>query len=254
MAEETTDVVEEPTGLMAEHKAAQDDTEETTDTSTGIHFDSKPEYLDPQFFNEETGLVDLEAMQKSQRDFRNKARQAAQDSGVPESADAYTFESTIDIPDDDPLIAASKAAALKHGLSEDAYKGFMSDIFSEISELNNAAGYDAAAEMEALGPNADRRIQDLSDQIDGLVDIGLLGEADYNALIDASSTAAGVVALSKVLNHYQSKPSIPTKTAVAEGMMSKDELDAMVGTDRYNNDPAFRKKVSDGYKKLYGER
>jgi len=248
----------EPTGMLAEHRAAQQ--AETLDPSLdqqdvgGVQYDSKPDWLDPQFYNEETGQVDLQGLQKSQRDFRNKTRQNDDAQGVPEDVNEYSFDhaDSLQLDDNDPLVAASKEAALKYGLSKEAYAGFMGEMMSEIGNLNGTAEIDAQSEREKLGANHERVLQDLSDSIDGLVDIGLLGEQDYNAALDVAATADGVRLLNKIIGHYQSKPSIPMSTAVPEGMMSKDELDAAVGSERYNNEPAFRAKIKQGYEKLYG--
>ena len=247
-----------PGGLMSEHKeqqaAAASEKGSDEKSVAGVQYDSIPDWLDPQFFDEETGKVDVQAMQKSQRDFRQKTREKDEESGVPEDAKEYKFDhaDALELSADDPLIIQAQESALKFGLSQEAYAGFMGEMMAKIGELNGTAEIDAQAEKEKLGPNHERVIADLSDKIDGLVNIGLFGEADYNAAIAVSENAEGVKMLNKLIDHYQMKPNIPTNTSIEEGMMSKDELDAMVGTEEYNKSPAVRAKVKKGYERLYG--
>lgn len=247
-------------GVMAEHKAAAEaaSPEAGSDEQSvaGVHFDSLPEWMDPQFYNEDTGMVDTQAMQKSQRDFRTQAKKNDEASGVPETAKEYTFDHAdgLQLADDDPLIAKSQEAALKYGISTEAYAGFMQDMIAEMGEIQGTAEIDAQAELEKLGPNHERVMQDLSDELDQFVEIGLFGEADYNAAIDVSATAEGVKMLGKLIGHFKNKPTIPLNTTAPEGMMSKAELDAMVGTKEYNENPAVRAKVKDGYQKLFGKK
>jgi hypothetical protein len=250
-------------GLMAEHKANNPPAEGAAPADAGkeenvggVQYDAKPEWLDPQFYDEETGKVDIQAMQKSQRDFRNKTREGKDDEPViPTEAKEYKFDhaDSLNLDENDPLIAHAQESALKYGMSQEAYAGFMGDMMAKMGEINGTAEIDATAEKEKLGPNHERVIQDLSDQLDKMVDIGLFGEADYDAAVNLAATADGVVMLNKLFTHYQQRPGIPVKTAVPEGAMSKAELDSMVGTDEYNSDPAVRAKVKAGYERLYGQ-
>lgn len=250
----------EASGLMAEHKASQAAAEPGQEPGgeqqTGTRYDSKPDWMDPQFYNDETGMVDVENMQKSQRDFRTQAKKNDEASGVPETAIEYEFDhaDSLQLDADDPLVKHAQEAALKFGLSKEAYAGFMGEMMAKIGDMNGTAEIDAQAEREALGPNHERVLQDLSDKIDKFVDIGLFGEADYDAAIDVAASAPGVRMLNKLIDHYQNRPTIPVNTTVPEGQQSKDELDAIVGTKEYNENPAIRAKIKAGYEKLYGKK
>ena len=243
-ATETTEAIES-TGLLAD-AVESSETTETTEPTEG----DKPEYLDPQFWKD--GTVDTEALQKSQRDFRNKAREKG--FNPPDSAEAYTFEAPegfeLENTSDDPIIEASKQIAFKHSMSQEHYSDFMQEMIAVISENNPP--FDAAAEKAKLGTNADKLVQAVADWGDHLVKVGLWNEDEHKAVIEMGSTAEGIKALTKLRTHYVREHSIPIDTAIQEGLPSADELYQLVGSERYNNDPAYRADIQAKFRRRFG--
>lgn len=245
-ATEATETTESSTGLLAD--AVESSQEEETTEATS----EKPEYLDPQFWDAEKGEVNTEALQKSQRDFRNKAREKG--FNPPDTADAYKFEAPEGIElengDDDPIIKATKETAFKYNMSQEQYNGFMQEMVKVIADNNPP--FDAAAEKAKLGTNADKIIQSVADWGNHLVKMGLWNEDEHKAVIEMGSTAEGIKALTKLRTHYVREHSIPINTAIQEGLPSADELYALVGSERYNNEPEYRKEIQEKFRRRFG--
>jgi len=212
----------------------------------------RPEYVKEQFWDADKGEVKIEALTKSQADFERQARTKHGD--VPSDANDYeiTIPEGVEIDlTDDPVIEASKAIALKHGMSKEAYDGFMGEMIAHLSE-NQTQTVDNEAEKSKLGDRADSIIEGVSKWADNLQEIGLLSEAEREALNPLGANADGVKALNKLRVHYTRGAPIPVNTVVEDGQMSKEEYYSAVGSDRYTSDVDYRNKVNQQAQRIFG--
>lgn len=232
-------------GLLAN---AGESAPESTETEAG----EKPDYIKEQFWDAEKNEVRLDALAKSQADFEKKARAKVGD--VPSESSEYdiTIPDGVEIAlEGDPIIDASKEIALKHGLSKEAYDGFMAEMISTLAE-HQEPSLDLDSEKAKLGDRADSIIEGVSRWADNLVDVGLLSDNERQAMNDLGATADGIKALNKIRIHYTREPGIPMETSTEEGAMSAEEYYNAVGSERYATDPDYRRSVKEQARRIFG--
>ena len=225
------------------------------------------------------GYTDLNTRFGGMRDKLSKMPAA------PEKADMYAFEPGDNLKpyfgdlSQDPVFASARSAAHKHGLSQDQFSGFISDLYSplveqgvlarpfdpgaELKSFQTATGMDARSTQEALVASetfAKGLINQLKDVPDTL-------KNDVNAmLLGMTDTAAGNVLL-RALSGRLSENGIRVEgQGGAEGALTADDLKKL-DTDpridprnRDHTDPnqrydeSLRKRYDEGYNRLYPSR
>ena len=206
----------------------------------------RPEYFPEKFWDEKDG-PDIEALVKSYGEMEKNFSQ-----GKHKAPDAYDvkFAEEKGIPTDDGLLGKFQGWAKEHGVSQAAFESLAKDyIDSEMSQLEQF-NVDAAAEKAKLGPNADDVIRSTAQWADGLAKKGILNEQELEAFKQTGATADGVRALQKIRRFY-GEGDIPVAQPTAEGLPTKDELYAMVGTPEYKTDIAYRNKVQKMFKQRF---
>lgn len=203
----------------------------------------RPEYFPEKFWNDEDG-PDVEGLVKSYREMEKNFSQGKHK--VPEEYD-ISFAEQSGIPQDDPLMARFSSWAKEHGVSQNAFEALAKDyIEMETSSLEQFK-VDVQAEKDKLGPDADQIIKSTANWANGLLNKGVFNEEELEAFKTAAGTAAGVRALQK-LRRFYGEAQIPVAEPSMEGVPTKDELYAMVGTKEYKEDPAYRNKVQKWFK------
>lgn len=203
----------------------------------------RPEYFPEKFWNDEDG-PDVEGLVKSYREMEKNFSQGKHK--VPEEYD-ISFAEQSGIPQDDPLMARFSSWAKEHGVSQSAFEALAKDyIEMETSSLEQFK-VDVQAEKDKLGPDADQIIKSTASWANGLLNKGVFNEEELEAFKTAAGTAAGVRALQK-LRRFYGEAQIPVAEPSMEGVPTKDELYAMVGTKEYKEDPAYRNKVQKWFK------
>jgi|TARA_R100000329_G_scaffold78910_2_gene67657 hypothetical protein len=203
----------------------------------------RPEYFPEKFWNDEDG-PDVEGLVKSYREMEKNFSQGKHK--VPEEYD-ISFAEQSGIPQDDPLMARFSSWAKEHGVSQSAFEALAKDyIEMETSSLEQFK-VDVQAEKDKLGPDADQIIKSTANWANGLLNKGVFNEEELEAFKTAAGTAAGVRALQK-LRRFYGEAQIPVAEPSMEGVPTKDELYAMVGTKEYKEDPAYRNKVQKWFK------
>ena len=96
-------------------------------------------------------------------------------------------------------------------------------------------------EREALGPNAEAIISNMSTWAKGLVQKGIWGNEDFAEFKVWGGTANGIKAMMKLRSTYEGR--VPVSSMPNADAPSKDELMAMVGNPEYKTSPAYRAKV-----------
>lgn len=226
--------------------------------------------LPDQFWDAENSQPRTDAMLKSfmdtkssydrlaneKKELEQKLQQGQQQSteGVPEKPEEYKFEKpegvTREIPDDDPLLSTFRQIAHDNGIPQDQFQKMAGQYLAKVEETVGPP-LDLNAEREKLGPNADTILHENARWVDSLVDSGTLSQDEKDELLSLGETATGVKALNKIRQSMGEKP-IPMEGAQMSELPSKQEWYAMVGSEKYAQDPGYREYVDNLGKKLFG--
>lgn len=249
-------------------------TDTTTDTSTeatetAATTAERPDYLPEKFWNAEEGNPNIEGLAKSYTEIESKFGQRASAlreeieaeikkprEGVPESADAYTYEISkeglpvgweFETPEDDPMLGWWRDTAFARGMTQEEFQAGI----DKYVELQAGSLPNREAEMQVLGDSAQERI----DRVDLYLNKNL-SEDEYNTLADFAVTADAIQVLEKLIG-IQAEPSVSTFGGEpTTGNSSEDEIRSMMDDPRYwkpgEMDDAYRTKVTHMWQKLYG--
>lgn len=258
--------------------AGKDDQSGDTDDKTGddeadkakpLTYETRPDWIAENFFDEKTGEIKVEELAKSQRDLRAKLSRGGDK--PPAKAEDYTF----DIGDSEELKAA-EAVLLKDGDREadpllqwfreamldkqvsdadatDIYKGFLkfgAEILPEPLDLN--------AELKKLGRPGPAMLKGQETFLTSLLEKGVVNEVEGKEIEGWFTSAEAITAFQKIREYYGEKP-IPMHTAPPEGAPSGNELrgkmaEVMKKADA--GDPGAEaefQKLQGEYDKLYGD-
>ncbi|MFK0330902.1 hypothetical protein ACIQUB_07240 [Rhizobium sp. NPDC090275] len=204
---------------------------------------------------------------------------------APEKADLYTFEPGENLKpffgdlSQDPTFASARNAAHKHGLSQEQFAGFISDVYSplveqgvlakpfdpagEIKSFQTATGMDATRTQEALVAS-ETFAKGLTSQ---LKDVPEALKEDVNALlIGMTDTAAGNVLLRALSGRLGESGIRVSGDGGGNGPLTMDDLrklDTDPRIDPKNRDhkdasqrfdPDLRRRYDDAYNRLSSNR
>lgn len=238
----------------------------------------RPDWAPEQFWNAETGEIDTEKMAKSWTETRGQLTKAQQQKGKGKVAkdvesllegfaiertrgegdDAVNLERVGEISADDPALHAVAEAAIKHGLTDQQFKGLVADVLFSVDGLMPEP-FDMDRELESLGlPTRDDAIAFTKinkSWVDGLYNSGQIGEDHHLALRQFGSTALGMQAINALREAAGEKP-IPVDTSMTnQGKKSPGELSAMMNDPRYHADgpegDAYRAQVDAEFQRAY---
>lgn len=219
--------------------------------------DGQAEGIPEQFVKD--GSLNATALIKAWKDSRAELKTAKGKSQAPKTPEDYTFEvpeladgKQIDITDDDFLMTATRKAAHNLGLSQSVFQEFVGNILTDIAPMLPEPAPDEATEKAKLGKNADAIINGILTWGDSLKDQGILSEAEHKEIFYMGSTAEGISALQKIRSFYGEKAIPFDGDTVGEGLPSKEELYAMVGSREYQENPAYREKVDKQFQQVFG--
>lgn len=232
--------------------------------AAALKFDQRPDWLPEPFFDPEKKTLRPDAVVKAWKDTRAELDRVKGANGKrPETAEAYAFERPKDLPAHvlpDPAKDAGlkllREVAFETGLTQEQFTKFSTEFFTRAGKIMPAP-LDPKAEIAKLGDNGEKVADTVITWAEGLGKAGLLSEAEVDAIVEVGQTATGIRALNKLREHMGGQ-AIPVKSAEGEALPSKDELYKLVADDRYTGkggkgDPAFRAKVSEQFKKVFGE-
>lgn len=255
---------EAPKGLLDHADNQQAAEGEGDDAGKGEEGDDKPaapfrpEGL-PDHLAGENDRETIEKLNKAYLGARAQISEGTQGK-APKTSDDYKVELADDLglpvdaegAADKPVIDALRTAAHANGLTQGQFNGVLNDTLRSLV----ASGliddpYDAAREFDVLGGKeaAMPVINALVDWGKGLVKQGMLSEDDFSEYKIMAGTGRGARVM-VVLREMTGEPPINLHTAPS-GLPSKDELDAMIGDDRYGVDKAFTKKVEGLFNQVY---
>lgn len=198
----------------------------------------RPDWWPENFWRKEENEPDLEAIAKSWSDMRKIVSQGKHKA----PPDGKYDTSVLGDIDKNPLASPVLEWARDHGISQAAFDALVTRVNEVTAELNPpGSDADAAAEMKALGPNAQAVINGMVNWARSLVNKGVWGPEDFEEFKQMGGTAKGLKALMKVREAYEGR--IPVESVPIEGAMSDEELQSMVGDPKYLTDKAYRQKV-----------
>lgn len=173
--------------------------------------------------------------------------------GAPEGDYEVTMPEGVegDLTTDDPLLKGFIDLARESNMSQDT---FTKVLHNYIQNEHDSLATDKAAEMEALGRDANTRLQNLADWGQK----HLSAEA-YEEMRAQASTANGVKFIEEMIaKTRESAMPKDTDTKSNSGMTAESLKDMRYaktdeGELKINVDPAYKKKVDQAYKDFYGE-
>lgn len=239
---------------------------------------TRPEGIPDELWDAESNDIKRDELIKA---YQSEAKQKAdlrkalsKKGGVPaESEEDYKLELDDSlkefVPDDDPALDSARKAAFDAGLTPEQFNKFVGQYMAGLKEGNllqsaeprlteeEQATLQAAEDQKfrdeqlaILGEQGQKDLQMLSNEVKALYTKGSLTDEDIEAFREAAFDAKGVRMMAKLMNIKRGRDVIPTEHAIQSNSLTKDELDAMGMDPRMKTDPAFRKRRSEGYRKL----
>ena len=174
------------------------------------------------------------------------------------------------IKNEDPQIDIFRKAAHTHGLSQEQFKGVINDYLKGLKdgnliqpgevpktkeELDQEAKIWREGEKKKLGDAGVRTMETLNNSFMAAFKNGSFNDSDKEAYTNAIYNADGVHFVEKLVSlarqgKFGIGPSIPTREMLAEGMLTREQLDAMGADTEKMKDPEYRRTRSEGYKNL----
>lgn len=198
----------------------------------------KPDYLPDNFWDNDKGEANYEAMAKSWGDLRKMVSQGKHKAPEGGKYDISALK-TQDL-ESDPIAKTYVSWAQKWGISQAAFDE-MASQFYEQAQAMAPAPIDPSTEMKQLGPNGQAVVNGMVDWARGLVNKGVWGPDDFEEFKVMGGTAKGLRALMKMREAYEGR--VPVESMPVEGAPSKEELYQMVNDPKYKTDAGYRQKV-----------
>jgi hypothetical protein len=199
---------------------------------------TKPEYLPDNFWDAEKGEAKYEAMAKSWSDLRKTISQGKHKAPEDGKYDAKVFGEDAE---NNPIAGTLTEWAKENGLSQAQFDDLATKLREKSQEIMGDVTIDPAAELKALGPNANAIVDGMANWARGLVNKGVLSKDDFEEFKIMGGTARGINVLLKIREAYEGR--VPIEAAHMDGAPSKEELYQMVADPKYKTDAAYRQKV-----------
>lgn len=200
--------------------------------ATVLKLDACPEWLPSNFFNAETGEVDVQALAKSQSDLR---KQVSAKGEVPESADGYELTAEEDLAEfeaalvvsgengeKDPVVSAFLEACHASGIPAPAVNAVY-NAYLKAAGAFIPAPLDRDGEMRALGTKGPAIVDLIETKVKSMFNGGVITAEERDRIAGWMTSAQDVRALHKLMESY-GEIGIPVGPAVTTGAKSVDEL------------------------------
>jgi len=200
----------------------------------------RPDYWPEQFWSDDEG-PDVEKLAKSYQELRAKMSQGKHKAPADGKYDLGVFKSA-GVDEKDELLQKYVDKAKDLGMSQDAFEEMAKLYMEEVGAAFEQVAVNREAELKKLGPKANDILKANNQWLTKL-SRGVLTQAETDAIVKASGSAAFVSALNKI-RQASGEMAIPTDAAVVgDGAPSKEDLYAMVGDPRYGKDMQYTRKV-----------
>lgn len=208
----------------------------------------RPDYWPEQFWSDSDG-PDVEKLAKSYQELRAKMSQGKHKAPADGKYDLGVFKNA-GVNESDDLLQKYVEKAKDLGMSQDAFEEMAKLYMEEVGASFEQVAVNRDAELKKLGPKADDILKANNQWLTKL-SRSVLTQAETDAIVRASGSAAFVSALNKI-RQASGEMSIPTDvSAVSDGAPSKEDLYAMVGDPRYGKDMQFTRQVEGLFAKAF---
>lgn len=220
---------------------------------------ARPDYVPEKFWDAEKSTVRNEDVFKSYGELEKALTKAKE---PPKAPDKYEYTVSEDLKkdfniegldDNDPYLVGFRGFAKENGLTQEQHDKFVN--FYMRMDLESAR-QNQIAEFAKLGNEAQA-----TQRIKTLAQFGAqhLSEGERAALSSMLIRAEHVGVIEKLVNMATTQRQMANVDGQVEGGLTEEKLNAMMRDDRYHdrNHPeftSFRKKVDDGFKRLYPEK
>lgn len=211
----------------------------------------KPDGLDDALWDEENKTFKAgelyEAFKKSEKRVADMRSKMGKNGDVPKEASEYTIEFENEdlkdlVQDGDVVVEAAKEAALKAGISKEAFQNFMAPVIEALSKIQEEGPESHMTEDEInakreeeyakLGKNGKAVARATVNWANSLRQQGILSEDELKTLGGWGRTADGVRILNK-LRSLNGEPEIPLDAPGDDGLPSDKEIGAMIASKEY---------------------
>ena len=210
----------------------------------------RPDYWPEQFWSDEEG-PDVEKMARSYQELRTKMSQGKHKAPADGKYDIGIFKSA-GVEESDDLLQKYVSKARELGVSQEAFDEMAKLYMEEVGAAFEEVTVNREAELKKLGPKANDIIKANNQWLTKL-SRSVLTQAETDAIVKASGSAAFVSAMNKI-RQASGEMGIPVDSvAVGEGQPSKEDLYAMVGDPRYGKDMRFTREVENLFAKAFNQ-
>jgi hypothetical protein len=205
------------------------------------------------FWDTAAGGPNLGALVKSQSDLRRMLSEQR-----PEVPEAYELAVPQDLANriradaEDPLAQSAMDWAKKQGLSQEAFSELAALYYGRLAE----DAVDRDAEMGKLksvfGSKAESELAGLGRWVQGLLGNTLSRDPEMERTLHHLTATADGVKLLKAFKDRLAEPAVPSFREGGVPAMDAAGLRALQASDAYlAGDPAVRRKVAEGWARLY---
>ena len=199
---------------------------------------SRPEWLDPKFKSVK-GVIES---------YKELEKKLGGSQSVPEKYDVEDFKEMYG--EDSPFIANLSARAKEHKLSQEAFKG----VLSELSTYQKSLLPNTDEEMKKLGDNPQRRLDTINQWA-----TNHLSEKSLNVLGQISHTADVVEMIDELRQlHFKTSSQVPTGSSLNTEKfkplsVAEVETEMQQNYARYQSDAAYRHEIQRKFAQAVGE-
>lgn len=202
------------------------------------------------------GRSETEALQLQAQSYKELESKFGGFTGAPETYDPVLsdelVEAGVQLDMDSPLMEMAQEFAKSSNMSQDAFNK-MVGVYAEILVSDNMAMEEArAAEMKALGNNAQQRIDGINQWASANLD-----EETVAGLQDAAQSASAVKAIEALINKTRNAPMAADNVAAAPAVSESEVREMQFALDengqrRINVDPEFKREYERKRDALHG--
>lgn len=214
----------------------------------------RPDFIEEPYWDPEKGEVRLESMAKALKDARALISKGAHK--APPKPEDYKINMPegvkVEIPADDPLLVAFRAAAHAEGVSQATFDKLVAPALKILAEkqanvktpeqLKAEREEAVKAELAKLGKNGEAIVKSVATWGRGLMEKGIISKEEWQEFRFAAGTAAGVRLLSK-LQELAMGHAIPLDAGAVPETGSLDDYYKLRQDPNYDKDPALQRKA-----------
>ena len=252
ISSEETEQENKPDEEKYVHHLQKDEETISTKEEEKVEAKEKPEYLNEQYFDEKTGDINTEQMQKDIKSLRDKMSAGKHKPPKDGNYDTEFYNKEYKKGSDDlfdDFIDFAKDNNMSQELVEKTY-GMFQKAVGVIDDEVQQKGIEA---REKLGKNADTIIANTQNWLNGYRNSKVINQEEMEAISRASIDPNFVVAMNKIRRSY-GEPNIPTTEILETGKMTIDKAKEMLKDPRYEaGDESYIRQVEQAFYEASGE-